>query len=114
MRYILLSCVFLCLSSQILSQTVVSGRISDAETKAALDRAIVKVLNDQRQLIAYTITDKEGDYSVKVKSSLPELLLSVHYLGYRTEVIKIPNKTTRKNWLIRNKFCNFARLFFLN
>ena len=71
MRYILLSCVFLCLSSQILSQTVVSGRISDAETKAALDRAIVKVLNDQRQLIAYTITDKEGDYSVKVKSSLP-------------------------------------------
>ena len=110
MRYILLSCVFLCLSSQILSQTVVSGRISDAETKAALDRAIVKVLNDQRQLIAYTITDKEGDYSVKVKSSLPELLLSVHYLGYRTEVIKIPNKTTRKNFALHSEAVNLKEV----
>ena len=66
--------VLLCLFSLLFSiagysQSIVSGRVSDAETKAALEKAIVKVLNDKRQLIAYTITDKEGAYSVKIKSS---------------------------------------------
>ena len=100
MRFCLL---FLCCfySIQILPQAVVSGRVSDAETKEALDKAIVKVMNDKKQLITYTTTDKDGDYSVKIKSSLPEVFLSVHYLGYKTLELKIANRTLRKDFVLQ-------------
>lgn len=99
MRIILLLFCLIC-SSQLLSQSVVSGRVSDAETKEALDKVIVKVLNDKKQLIAYTTTDKNGIYSVKIKTSLSEVFLSVHYLGYRTEELKIANQTIQKDFVL--------------
>lgn len=104
---LLLSCFY---SFQVLAQSVMNGRVSDAETKEALDKAIVKVLNDKKQLITYTITDKEGNYSLRIKSSLPEVFLSVHYLGYRTEVIKTPNKTDRKNFALHSEAVNLKEV----
>ena len=100
MRFcLLLLCCFY--SIPFLAQSVVSGRVSDAETKEALDKAIVKILNDKRQLIAYTTTDKDGDYSVKIKTSLPEVFLSVHYLGYKTVELKIANRMLRKDFALQ-------------
>lgn len=104
---LLLSCFY---SFQVLAQSVMNGRVSDAETKEALDKAIVKVLNDKKQLITYTITDKEGNYSLRIKSSLPEVFLSVHYLGYRTEVIKTPNKNDRKNFALHSEAVNLKEV----
>lgn len=92
--------LFLCLPVSLNAQSVINGQVSDAETKEALVKAIVKVLNDNKQLIAYAITDKSGNYSVKIKTSLPEVFLSVHYLGYRTEEVKISNRTFRKNFIL--------------
>ena len=100
MRFcLLLLCCFY--SIPFLAQSVVSGRVSDVETKEALDKAIVKILNDKKQLIAYTTTDKDGYYSVKIKSSLPEVFLSVHYLGYKTVELKIANRTLRKDFALQ-------------
>lgn len=92
--------LFLCLPIWLNAQFVINGQVSDAETKEALDKAIVKVLNGNKQLIAYTITDKSGNYSVKIKTSLPEVFLSVNYLGYRTEEVKIANRTSQKNFIL--------------
>lgn len=94
-------CVLLCFPIWAVAQSIITGKVSDAETREALEKAIVKVLNEKKQLIAYTTTNKDGNYSLKINSTLPEVLLSVHFLGYKTEERKIANQNGRENFRLR-------------
>lgn len=107
---VLLSLLLLFLPLWADAQSVMTGRVSDAETKEALDKAIVKILNDKRQLIAYTVTGREGDYSLKFNSPLPKVFVSVHYLGYRTHTEEVENKSRQKDFALHSEAVNLKEV----
>jgi len=76
--------VFFLLSSVILAQQYsVNGKVADKQTGEALAFANVRVLNSTQG----TSTNKQGSFELKLKKG--NYLLSVSFLGYHTDTIKI-------------------------
>ena len=69
-----------------LSQTVITGRLTDVETGHAIPDAIVKAIkaDTTRAVLAYTITDTEGRYRLSLAEQQQPIELEFAVLGYRT------------------------------
>ncbi len=69
-----------------LSQTVITGRLTDAETGDAISDAIVKAVeaDTTRTVLAYTITDASGRYRLLVARVQGAFEVEFAVLGYRT------------------------------
>jgi len=69
-------------------QSAISGRVSDNENEA-IEFALValKQVNDS-SVVAYTITDESGRYTLKINKQ-GDFLVHVSYLGYTTQIKQI-------------------------
>lgn len=79
--------LFVCLmcSGALLAQNKVkiSGQVKDVQTKNALEFCSVSVLNAQDSLVAGTITDQKGFFSVPVVPGVYKTVLS--FIGYKND-----------------------------
>lgn len=70
----------------IIADSIITGTVSDASTKAALVGVTIKVKNS----IARTITDSKGNFRLLTSIGA---VLQVSYLGYETQEIKVTKRT---------------------
>ena len=68
------------------AQTVVTGRVTDAETGDGLPAATVQVDGTTRG----TVTNREGEYQLAVPDSVARPVLVVRFLGYETARRAVP------------------------
>ena len=83
------SLLFIICSAVVYSQSTVSGKIVDAESKEPLNSASVYCQNTT----IGTTTNKQGEFSLQLKSGGYELIIS--YTGYQTKQIQISSSDTR-------------------
>ncbi|TVQ15495.1 MAG: carboxypeptidase-like regulatory domain-containing protein [Balneolaceae bacterium] len=77
-------CAFLLLlSPQLFAQTVITGRVTDAETGESLPAANIQIMDTYRG----TITNMEGFFELPVET-LPVTLI-IRYIGYATRNIQV-------------------------
>jgi hypothetical protein len=88
LRYLLLSLLTVC-SVITYGQFSISGKIVDSATKEPLSSASVYCQNTT----IGTTTNKEGEFSLQLKSGGYELIIS--YTGYQTKQIRITNTDNR-------------------
>lgn len=77
--------LFLSISLTSFGQSIIeiSGRVTDAETKASLSSATVVFSPlETSSILGYAITDSEGAYSVKLNPKTDSLTVKVSFLGY--------------------------------
>ncbi len=83
------------------AQSVISGVISDEENGLPLVGAIIKITTNNNKLVAYTSSMEDGSYKMKLYSSEKEFFLSVSFLGYKTNSIRIPNQDCMKDFALQ-------------
>ena len=83
------------------AQSVISGVISDEENGLPLAGAIVKITTATNNLVAYTSSMEDGSYRIKLHSSEKEFFLSVSFLGYKTNSIRIVNQNYIKDFALQ-------------
>lgn len=80
MRKIIAILLFSSISCNALSQTIIKGRIIDAQSRQPLESAFIEQKDNYN---AKTITDHYGNFSLKVNSR--EALLVTTFIGYRSD-----------------------------
>lgn len=75
------------------SQNIVSGRVTDKETRESIGGVVITLLDGNGETIAYDITKKDGSFSIRLNRELTELTLESRLLGYENYTQKIENKT---------------------
>ncbi len=81
--------LFIICSTITYGQFTVSGKIVDAESKEPLNSASVYCQNTT----IGTTTNKEGEFSLQLKSGGYELIIS--YTGYQTKQVQISSSDTQ-------------------
>ena len=81
-KHILLFFFLLVSTTCLQAQSVISGWVQDKTDKKMIDGAVVSLLDNEGEMIAYTITKQDGRFTLKTKSNLSKLFLHVRPLGY--------------------------------
>jgi hypothetical protein len=92
MRYLILICTLLCTVSSFSQskQFIISGQVFDDLDQAPLEAATVYLERiKDNSLVTYTITEKDGVFSMEDETSLDSLNLLVSYVGYKSYKKKI-------------------------
>ena len=90
MRFKSLVFLFLCLPGFISAQLVIKGKIND-EKKQPLHAVIVTVSPKNSQFIlSYSLTDRNGQYSLSLPEQVDSLIIIASLLGYGTVKREIP------------------------
>lgn len=81
------------------AQIVIKGNISDAETNEPAQNVIIKVYStsDYENIISYTASNREGNYTLKFKTTEHDIILEFSLLGYETTRQKIKAESTTVN-----------------
>lgn len=83
MKHILFFCFLLVAGVTSFCQTgKLSGSVMDAETKTALELATVTVFAQDSTVVAYSLSDKMGKFTIEKLPLKKSLLVSVTYTGY--------------------------------
>lgn len=75
------------------AQSVISGRVTDGESRALATVIVRAYPAEEAKLVAYCFTDAEGTYSLKVTDSISDLLLRFSMLGHQTVEKRIANSS---------------------
>ena len=92
-KHILLFFFLLVSTTCLQAQSIISGWVQDKADKKMIDGAVVSLLDNEGEMIAYTITKQDGSFILKAKSNLSKLFLHVRLLGYEDYKQEIDNKT---------------------
>jgi len=74
------------------SQSVISGKINDEYAKALSGATIIISKDSTASILAYGISDADGNFQVKANSLTDSLFLKISFIGYKTWTRKIQNK----------------------
>lgn len=96
-RYFLLLALLISIPAG--AQIVISGNIRDAETNEAVHNAIIKVLSitDYDNIISYTVSNKDGNYTLEFHTTEKDIVLEFSLLGYETSRLKIKTESRTVN-----------------
>jgi hypothetical protein len=59
-----------------------AGSVTDAETKTPLELATITIFGQDSSIVAYSLSDKIGKFTVEKLPLKKNLLVSVTYTGY--------------------------------
>ncbi|MCM4160899.1 carboxypeptidase-like regulatory domain-containing protein [Antarcticibacterium flavum] len=84
--------IFFLLASSAKAQSVLSGKVLD-ENSQGLSGATIMISKDSTSaILAYGISDGNGNFSIKLKTEIDLLFLKISYIGYATLKQEIQNK----------------------
>ena len=89
---IVLFAIYACKSA---AQVVVGGMVTDGD--GPMKGVIIKAIADNKML-AYTVTNSAGKYTVRIPPSDKPLCLSAEHLGYEKQTKSIENRTQTCNF----------------
>lgn len=86
------------------AQTVLSGVVKSARTGELLSGANVTLhATDSDNIIAYSICNSKGEYSISVAAQSDSLNLRVAYLGYAEQIIRIAPQSQVNSFSLEEK-----------
>lgn len=91
MRY--WSIFFLFSSNYVFSQSIITGKITDRQQAAVSNINVTLHLPNTSAILAFGITDKQGNYTISYKSAADLLEISAFGFGYAKQQKSIQNKT---------------------
>ena len=94
---IVLFAIYACKSA---AQVVVGGMVTDGD--GPMKGVIIKAIADNKML-AYTVTNSAGKYTVRIPPSDKPLCLSAEHLGYEKQTKSIENRTQTCNFILHEK-----------
>lgn len=101
MKHLLFICLLLGLSALALSQTgKVTGTVMDSASMTPLELATITILNTDSSVIAYKLSDGEGNFTIDKLPLRKKLLVNITYTGYNgfyTSVLLNAGKTDTLN-----------------
>ncbi|WP_430614068.1 carboxypeptidase-like regulatory domain-containing protein [Flavobacterium sp. JP2137] len=77
----------------IYGQTTLSGRVLDEQNKALAFASITVENPENNRVLAFEMTDEQGDYKIVVESTLSDLVVRMSSFNYSTQITAITNKT---------------------
>lgn len=90
----------MCVTITINSQTVFNGKIVGNNSEYLSGVNIVVSATKNNHIIAYNITDIQGNYNIKLNSKLDSIKIKVSYLGYTQQIKRIINKSQKINFTL--------------
>lgn len=98
-RLTILFLISLFLSSQLFSQTIITGKISDKIQNKVLSNAIITFnkLNTETT-IDFSMSKPSGQYELKTNNNADSLTLTIKMLGYTTQRLNVLNKSQSINF----------------
>jgi hypothetical protein len=93
-----------CFLREISAQTVIEGFVRDFSGSVPIERAMV-VLSDKdgSNIIAYTITNDDGFYSIRFSSGEDTLKINISILGYKPQSKLLYNKSQQTHFSLSQK-----------
>ncbi|MFV0472598.1 MAG: hypothetical protein ACK5L7_11315 [Paludibacteraceae bacterium] len=91
--FIFISIPFIVVSQQ----TTIEGVVFDIEGKRPLSGAIVSLLDEKNEAIAYDISSDRGVYHLSFNSADKKMLLVGRMLGYKEVLVELENKSQQQN-----------------
>ncbi|SFW77453.1 Carboxypeptidase regulatory-like domain-containing protein [Sinomicrobium oceani] len=80
------------------SQTIINGEITDQNGIFLSSANVTASEIENTTVLSYAITDNEGQYTLKINSTLDTLQIRVSYLGYAAEEKVVPNQNQILNF----------------
>ena len=84
MKHLLALSLLLANCTILMSQTVVTGNVSEADSEVAIAGANVLVKNLNGKLIGFDTSDENGDFSIKINESADSLIINSTMIGYKS------------------------------
>lgn len=79
------------------SQTAIKGIVYDKTNKKPISGAIISILDEKNEAIAYDISSEKGEYHLSFNNTESKILLIGRMLGYKEEQLEIENKSQQQN-----------------
>lgn len=79
---------------------VIKGSVKNDSNEALFGVSVVITKLSSKEIIAYDISDSEGNFSIKINSLIPKLRISVRILGYEEQFKLIDHKTKNINFIL--------------
>lgn len=89
--------LFLIFSKCLFSQNIISGNITDKSDNNPIAGVVVTLTDATGEIITYDISKADGNFSLKVKSSVQEVVLITRLMGYEEVKKTLENKTQSVN-----------------
>lgn len=84
--------LLLCCFTSGFSQIVIDGTIEDPNGHVVADANVTILAQGTENILAYDISDEEGQFSITIDSPQDDFDLKVRSMGYKTEIKTIANK----------------------
>lgn len=86
-------------------QTTITGVVTDSEDKKPMMGVVVTLMDTNEEVVTFSITNKDGAFSLKTNSELSSFKLQARLLGYENHVRTVENKS--QNLSIEMSFGEF-------
>lgn len=107
----LILCGFLLCVAHIQGQTVLSGVVLEKSSGKPMPEVICMVSSvADGALLQYGISDKEGKYSLKFFHEADSVLFEVKMLGFKTVVLRIPNRSGKRDIRLEDESINLREV----
>ncbi|MBG6110816.1 hypothetical protein H4V97_002160 [Flavobacterium sp. CG_23.5] len=95
--------LLLFLGKSIYAQSIVKGQVADVRGKVIANASVSIQKKSSTSIIAYSITNGNGFYTISFNSPEAELDLQIRCMGYETALNTITNTSQTKNFVLAEK-----------
>ncbi|OYQ46009.1 hypothetical protein CHU92_01740 [Flavobacterium cyanobacteriorum] len=95
--------LFFLISNTINSQTTIKGKISDLDGNPIPNASVVINYRSSEDIIAFSITDEKGNYSITFSKSQDEIDIKVSSIDFETINETLKNESQRKDFRLNTK-----------
>tara|TARA_R110002049_G_scaffold161575_2_gene327170 strand:- start:564 stop:3191 length:2628 start_codon:yes stop_codon:yes gene_type:complete len=97
-----------------ISQNTIKGSIKNYSGESVYNTTLIITTISSDRIIAYDISDTNGDYSIFYKFHLEKIKLSIQSMGYKTIVKIIDNKTQILNFVLEEEITELKEVVIKN
>ena len=84
------------------SQTVLSGEVKTDNGELLIGATVVISQDTSSSILAYGITDDNGEFHITISSSLNSFNLNISYLGFKKWSLNVENKSANYSVILQN------------
>jgi hypothetical protein len=95
--------LFIFISNIVHSQTTIKGKISDLKGNPISNTSVVINYKSTEDIIAYSISDEKGNYSVTFSESQKEINIQVSSIDFETVIETLKNESQKKDFRLNDK-----------
>jgi hypothetical protein len=110
----ILAVLFLIVCKFSFSQTKISGKITNKQSKPLVGANVVLTKIKENAILVYAITDDNGAYSLNINSELDSLQINVSYIGYTKQIKTIVNESQNINFKLLESTEKLKEIFIKN